>query len=184
MRQLLRANLRHRMRLVLRTLPEPYVLPEALRLLQRLWSCSQRAVLLQSLRWLQRRNVLERMAQRSAALPGSVQLPRRLDWAGLRLRLLPELRAVQRRLCWCSGLPVQFEWLCVGGACSQQRCEPCDGGPKCSAGSIAAGANCFAAGESRAGEFERAAELGRFSGSCSRVSRDANSEFRRNSAYI
>ena len=66
--------------------------------------------------WLQRRNVLERMAQRSAALPGSVQLPRRLDWARLLPELRPELRSVQRWLCWCSGLPVQFERVCVGGA--------------------------------------------------------------------
>ena len=66
--------------------------------------------------------------------------------------LLPELRAVQRWLCGCSGLPVQFEWLCVGGACSQQRYEPCDGCTKYSAGSIAADADGFAAGESRAGE--------------------------------
>ena len=80
---LLRANLRYRMRLMLRTVPEPYVLPEALRLLQLLRSHPERIVLLHALRWLQRRDLLERMAQRSAALPGSVQLPWRLDWAGL-----------------------------------------------------------------------------------------------------
>ena len=43
--------------------------------------------MLLQLQRLQRRNVLERMAQRSAALPGSVRLPRQLDWP--RLRRLP-----------------------------------------------------------------------------------------------
>jgi hypothetical protein len=88
---------------MLRTLLQPFMLPEALWLLQLLWSHRERALLLRPLRRLQRGDLLERVAQRSAALPGSVQLPRRLDWTGL----LPELRAVQwwLRLCWCTGFP-------------------------------------------------------------------------------
>jgi hypothetical protein len=47
------------MRLVLRALLWPFMLPETLWLLQLLWSHRERALLLRPLRRLQRRNVLE-----------------------------------------------------------------------------------------------------------------------------
>jgi hypothetical protein len=51
--QLLRAVLWHWMWLVLRAVPKPFVLLEALWFLQLPWPCFERCVLLQSVRWLQ-----------------------------------------------------------------------------------------------------------------------------------
>src|SRR3954447_16245776 len=129
------------------------MLLEALRLLQRLRSYFERALLLHSLRWLQWRNVLERMAQRSAALPGSVQLPRRLD----RTWLLSELRTMQRclRLCRCIELSMQLERICGSRARPQYRHEPRGDRSKQSASSIATGACRFAACEPSASKLER-----------------------------
>jgi hypothetical protein len=47
------------MRLMLRIMLQPFMLPETLWLLQLLWSHRQRALLLRPLRRLQRRDVLE-----------------------------------------------------------------------------------------------------------------------------
>ena len=79
----------------MRALPAAQVLPQELRLLLRVGQCAERCVLVHALLGLQWRDLLERMAQRSAALPGSLQLPGPVDWSEL---WAGSVRIVQRRV--------------------------------------------------------------------------------------
>jgi len=82
---------------MLRFVPAASMLLEALRILLRLRTRAERTLLFLPVRRLQRRDVLERVAQRPAAMPGPVQLPRRLGRARRLLELWTEWRAVRLR---------------------------------------------------------------------------------------